>query len=362
MIKGLHILLVDDNRLDRMLVRRLLPAAGSIREAATAKEARACLAEAVPDLALLDNRLPDVDGVDLVPLFAERHVPVVMLTEIEAPEVIVHAMQRGAQDYLVKSTLSPEVLSRAINNAVEKAAMQRTLAEQQEALARQAAALRERNREIRALASALALAEQEERRRISELLHDHVQQLILGAKLHLRMLTTVPPDEREEVAERVASILQDALQATRELAVELTPPVLEEEALGEAMRWVAQHMAQLYRFTVHVQAEAHGLAVPRDVRVLLLQFVRELLINSIKHAQVSEARVHIAEDDQRLRVVVEDEGAGFDVERMGQRPSGFGLASIRERLELLGGELDVISGPGSGTRVTIVLPVGEGAH
>src|SRR5690606_39387146 len=88
-------------------------------------------------------------------MFAERHLPVIMLTEIETPEVIVQAMQRGAQDYLVKGALTSENLRRAIRNAVEKAAMRRTLAAQQRALAEQAATLEARNRDIRAPASAL---------------------------------------------------------------------------------------------------------------------------------------------------------------------------------------------------------------
>jgi signal transduction histidine kinase len=365
MNEGFDILVVDDNALDRELVRRLLPREHRVCEAATAREAERCLVEQSVDLVLLDNRLPDVDGIDLLPLFADRHLPVVMLTEIEAPELIVEAMTRGAQDYLVKGALTSESLRRAIGNAVEKAAMRRTLHDQQRALAEQAATLEARNRDIRALASALTLAEQAERRRIAELLHDHVQQLLLGARLHLRMLETADGAERVDLLDEVNRILQDALRATRELAVDLTPPALEAEELEEALRWLADHMGRLYRFGVQIEAEAPGRIASRDVRVLLLQLVRELVFNAVKHAGVDRASIRLTEADGEVVIVVEDLGRGFDVSATvgpGRRQRrGFGLYSVRERLELLGGRLEIASEPGRGTRVTIVAPAAEEA-
>ncbi|HEX8385348.1 MAG TPA: response regulator, partial [Rubricoccaceae bacterium] len=139
------VLVVDDNELDRELVRRFLPAGTPVREAATAAEARAHLAHAVPDLVLLDNRLPDANGVDLLLSFTELYVPVVMLTEVESPEVVVVAMKRGAEDYLVKGALTREGLAKALANAVEKSALRRRLREQHAALVEQADALEVRN-------------------------------------------------------------------------------------------------------------------------------------------------------------------------------------------------------------------------
>jgi signal transduction histidine kinase len=358
---GLDLLIVDDNRLDRELVRRLLAREYRVCEAATAQEAEECLAEQPVDLVLLDNRLPDMDGIDLLPLFAGRHLPVIMLTEIETPEIIVQAMQRGAQDYLVKGALTPESLSRAIRNALEKATLRRTLAEQQAALAEQAATLEARNRDIHALASALTLAEQAERRRIAELLHDHVQQLLLGARLHLQMLESADAAERRGLVAEVNRILQDALQATRELAVDLTPPALDSEELEEALRWLADHMSRLYRFHVEVEAESPGYIPSLDVRVLLVRLVRELVFNAVKHAGVDQARVRLAEEGGNVVITVEDRGTGFDVAETvggaGRHRRGFGLYSVRERLELLGGRLEITSAAGQGTRATIHAPV-----
>jgi two-component system CheB/CheR fusion protein len=163
----------------------------------------------------------------------------------------------------------------------------------------------------------------------------------------------------------VNRILQDALRATRELAVDLTPPALEAEELEEALRWLADHMGRLYRFGVQIEAEAPGRIASRDVRVLLLQLVRELVFNAVKHAGVDRASIRLTEADGEVVIVVEDLGRGFDVSATvgpGRRQRrGFGLYSVRERLELLGGRLEIASEPGRGTRVTIVAPAAEEA-
>lgn len=363
------LLLVDDNELDRLLVRRLLPRGYTVREAATAKAAREAFRAERPDLVLLDYRLPDADGLTLLPEFAKTLVPVVMLTGIEAPETVVAAMQAGAQDYLVKNHLDAETLARALANALEKGRLRRFVAEQQRALAEQAAALEAKNREITALASALTLAEQAERRRLSDLLHDHVQQLLFAAKLGLNALVGASSEaERRRHAENTERALDQAIAATRELAVDLTPPVLDREDLDVALRWLAQHMRDSYGLQVDVEVGGVCRIPARELRVLLLQLVRELLFNVVKHAGVKRATVRIDRRGKRCWISVSDEGRGFDPEAQralaegavaGGRgfPAGFGLYSVRERLELLGGGLEVSSRPGGGTTVTLFAPV-----
>lgn len=351
------ILVVDDNALDRELVRRLLHPAGPPREAATAAEARAQMDAALPDLVLLDNRLPDANGVDMLPLFAERRVPVVMLTEVEAPEIIVVAMQRGAEDYLVKGTLTRDGLARAVANAIEKAALRRQLSAQHEALAAQAETLEGRNREIRALAAALSLAEQAERHRIAEFLHDDIQQLLFGARLQLQVLLSSDVSLQKELGDKVSSILEKTIQSTRNLVAELTPPVRDGN-LELALQALAAQMSRLHHVTVGLAVETTGRLPSQDHRALVLQIVRELVFNAVKHAGVAQVCVRLYEEDQTLVVQVRDEGTGFNPDEVQQRPTrGFGLNSIRERLELIGGAFEIDSAPAQGTRATIRLPL-----
>ena len=121
-------------------------------------------------------------------------------------------------------------------------------------------------------------------------------------------------------------------------------------------------MGRLYRFHVELAVEAPGRIPSRDVRVLLIQLVRELVFNAVKHAGTDRALIRLAEESDGVRITVEDEGRGFDVGATmgpGQYRRGFGLYSVRERLELMGGRMEIASRTGEGTRVSIFVPTAE---
>ncbi|MDX1531425.1 MAG: ATP-binding protein [Rhodothermales bacterium] len=208
-----------------------------------------------------------------------------------------------------------------------------------------------RTRQVRELSRSLTLAEQRERQRIARVLHDDLQQLLFGAQVAAS--TNDDPD-------RLQAILGEAMTLTRTLSHELSPPLLNGDDLADLLHWLAERERELHDLEVEVVA-ADDVSVPTaDLRVLLYQVVRELLFNVAKHAETGRARVVAERADGHARLVVEDEGAGFDpaaVEEPGA--GGLGLAGLRERVELVGGRLEVASAPGEGTRVTITVPVGE---
>ena len=110
----IQLLLVEDDEIDREAVRRLLGAGYAVKDVATGKEALEVIANSPPDAVLLDFRLPDMEGIDLVPACVQSYVPVILLTGEDSPEVIVEAMQKGAQDYLVKGHIGRTPLARAV--------------------------------------------------------------------------------------------------------------------------------------------------------------------------------------------------------------------------------------------------------
>src|SRR5690606_5611854 len=116
-----------------------------LHEASAGTQALQIVHDHSPACILLDYRLPDIDGLQLLPQFTQAYIPVIILTGEESPEVIVQAMQLGAQDYLVKNHLSRVALEHAITNAIEKIALRRDI--------------EQKNHQVRALASALTLAE-----------------------------------------------------------------------------------------------------------------------------------------------------------------------------------------------------------
>jgi signal transduction histidine kinase len=367
---SIRLLLVEDDEIDREAVRRLLGAGYVVKDVSTGKDALDQVAAAPPDAMLLDFRLPDMEGIDLVPICVQRYIPVILLTGEDSPEVIVQAMQQGAQDYLVKGHIGRTALARAIDNAIEKVALKRDVANQQAQLAEQAVALERSNRQVRALASALTLAEQRERRRISQILHDHVQQMLYGIQMRTYLIGLDSPEEgksyiQEHLAE-MESLVEEAIQSTRTLTVELSPPVLQTEGLGAAFNWLANQMNRLYDLHVELDlAEDYQLASD-DLLVLVFQLVRELLFNVVKHAQTSHARIVMCIIDDEFVLRVEDNGIGFDSSQLTDEErsdsGGFGLYSIRERLNLFGGKVTIVSQPGNGTQVVLALPRSVALH
>jgi two-component system, chemotaxis family, CheB/CheR fusion protein len=220
----------------------------------------------------------------------------------------------------------------------------------------------ERTVQVRSLVTELMMSEQEERRRISGILHDNLQQLIYGALFMLKSLSeTLGDDPSQDVLSKLADmkgILTSAAQTTRSLSVDLSSSIIHQEELSEIIGWLATQMQQQHGLAVEVRTE-EAISVPReDLRMLLLQTVRELLFNVVKHAGVSEAVVSLARLNGLLRIEVVDQGKGFDTDVVSSDlVQSQGLDQCRRRLYLAGGRLQVESSQGKGTRMVIECPM-----
>ena len=247
----------------------------------------------------------------------------------------------------------------------QEQAMQETAAELRvltESLERK---VQERTLRIQELARELTLAEQRERRAIAQILHDDLQQVLFGLQLNLRLLETryAVLDEAAltEAFGSVHDLLGEAILSTRGLTVDLSPPILPEEGIVEALDWLAAHMHQRFGLTVEVRAAGSAPAASEEMLSLLFQTVRELLFNVVKHARTDQAFVVVYEEAGALVIEVRDEGVGFDPDGVelgdGRALGGFGLRRARERLGLFGGRAEVASTPGGGTRASVSLPL-----
>jgi PAS domain S-box-containing protein len=222
--------------------------------------------------------------------------------------------------------------------------------------------------ELRGLATELNLTEQRERRKLATELHDHLQQALVLGKLKMgqskRFAAEMPALAR--IIEETDAVLSDALQYTRTLVAELSPPVLRDHGLAAGLKWLAEYMKKHEMSVAVTVPDGDDLRLPEDQAVLLFQCVRELLINSSKHAGTGNARVTMERGDGNVRIVVGDDGAGFDLAAAaiattgasgGTTASKFGLFSIRERMRALGGSFHIESSPGQGTTATLLLPL-----
>ncbi len=357
------VLLIEDDEVDREAIHRLLDDIYDVQTAEMGYVGLELARKNKPDAILLDYRLPDVDGLEVLTPLLAMGFPVIISTVEESPEIIIETMKAGAHDYLVKRQMTTLSLDQIINQAIEKARLQRELEARQRQVAEQAERLEQQNEKIRELASALTLAEQQERRRISQTLHDNVQQILHG--LHVRMLllsSDLSPQQRDGVQEHIEemeNLVDQALEIVRTLSVDLSPPLLKGEGLDVALEWLAGQMTRRHGLDIDLNVEVECYIGDDNLRVLLFQMTRELLFNVVKHADVERARLDCFRRGDDLIVGVIDEGVGFEAAALATTDDrqGFGLYSIRERLHLFGGRLQIESIPGDGTQATIIVPL-----
>jgi PAS domain S-box-containing protein len=252
-----------------------------------------------------------------------------------------------------------------VNESLERKVRQRTaeLAGKLKELNDANESLHARAVQLRALAGELTMAEQRERRRLARILHDGLQQHLAAAKLHLGCIVAQLGSEKvRNAAVEVEEMLAESIQISRSLSAELSPPALNEGGLAAGLEWLARWMREKHNFSVDL-CIGHKVHLREDVKVLLFESVRELLFNAVKHSGVARAGVNIEPAGQNgVRIIVSDQGSGFDPEKVNpivEIGGGFGLFSIRERLGLIGGSLEIDSAPGKGSRFKLTVEHGH---
>lgn len=214
---------------------------------------------------------------------------------------------------------------------------------------------------LRRLSSELLLAEESERRRIAISLHDRIGQSLTVSKMRLDALAAGRPENPEAAHIRdVAKILEGTIADARMLTFELSPPILYEFGIGAALEWLCEKFSREHGLDIGFHFDIDHLPMEIQLRVMLFQAARELLFNIVKHARATQVSVRMTVEDHWLDITIEDDGLGFQPARVNSNGSdkmAFGLFSIRERLDDLGGNLDIRSESGRGTCVTVRCPL-----
>ena len=214
--------------------------------------------------------------------------------------------------------------------------------------------------QLRALASELTQTEQRERKRLASILHDHIQQLLVAAQMQLGMIKRADVRLIPSVVQGTESIITEAIAASRSLAVELSPPILHQAGLVAGLSWLAARMQEKHGFTVRVRSDRSAEPPDENLRILLFESVRELLLNAVKHSGERQADIVMMQTPNRwTKIVVEDNGIGFNPTVIESRRAtgGFGLFSIQQRLAHVGGRLEIESEPGNGARLILLAPL-----
>lgn len=355
----MHILFIDDDEDDFVLVRELLrEIEGQRFEVDWVKDydrGLAALLEDRHDACLVDFQLGLKDGIELIreARAGGCRLPVILLTGRGDHQIDVAAMEAGAADFLQKAHLTPDMLERSLRYAIHSHKVEAQRA-QLLAVAEQQAA------QLRHLAAELTQAEQRERRRVAQTLHDHLQQLLVAAKMRVDRLQAMASDEKlRKAVKQVAELITDSIEASRSLTVQLSPPVLHDRGLVPALEWLSRQFQHEHDLRVEVEADEPIEPLDDHIKDFLFQAVRELLFNVVKHAGTNTARVSVGRTDETVRVTVADSGKGCEPTEVLGRPAnaGFGLFHLQQRAEFLGGSFDIDARPGNGCRMTLTIPL-----
>jgi signal transduction histidine kinase len=278
----------------------------------------------------------------------------------------------GDFDYSVQEKRKDEIgdLSRAFNSMaiklktvtakktdLERQIIERRLAE--EALQRSNRTLKAQAKQLQALSVELREAEEQERRRVAELLHGDLQQMLAAARLQLDQACRKLPSS--PILMDVLQMLEASIEKTRRLAYELSPPVLDQLGLAAALEWLARQMIEQFGLQVYLDCDGSRRLEHSRQEVFIFHTAQELLLNTVKHAETKSAHVAFSAADGCFTLTVSDRGKGFNpavLDSAKRSPNAFGLLSIRERAAYNGGRFEIESAPGRGSRFTLRIPSG----
>ncbi len=226
------------------------------------------------------------------------------------------------------------------------------------------AQLAERRRlsEIRAeLLRHTVRAQESERQRIARELHDQTGQHLTALGMGLRALEdniATNPQKAIQQAHQLEKFATDGIQDLQHVITGLRPPQLDELGLLAALRWMANDFSQQYHLPIEVTNQGNRIELPDDARIVFFRIAQEALLNVVRHANASSARIHLENLDPKITLSIEDDGEGFNADialHTDQKYPSWGLLGMVERSVLVGADLEIDSSPGKGTRITVSL-------
>jgi signal transduction histidine kinase len=222
--------------------------------------------------------------------------------------------------------------------------------------------LRESEKRLRLLSGHLLTAQERERRRIALELHDDLGQITTLLKLELRAIQNKLREERQSVKtdiEAAQKCANQIIESLRRLSHDLTPSTLEDLGLMSAIRSLVKDFATLCKIDVSLDINQIDNLFSRKSQLIVYRIFQEALSNIGKHAQASQVSIRACRDCEGSLLFVEDNGKGFDVQKVKAiypGDKGWGLAAMDERARMLGASLTISSEPGKGTKIALAVP------
>ena len=215
--------------------------------------------------------------------------------------------------------------------------------------------------QLRSLASELSLVEERQRRCIATELNDYIGQTLFYCKNKLEALRQSASFESfKGQTDEILDLIEQTIEYTKSLTFQLGTPILYEEGLEAALKWLGYQFQKQLGLVFHFEDDLRPKPLSDETRILLYQAVRELIINVARHAKARNVKIFIQRDYKNMHIDVEDDGIGVDTTKIDpyvKTTAGFGLFTIHERLKYLGGHFKFASKPGFGTKATIIVPL-----
>jgi signal transduction histidine kinase len=219
-------------------------------------------------------------------------------------------------------------------------------------------ALRESTDRLQHFSRRLLTVQEEERRHLSRELHDEFGQMLAGITLHLQAAKGLAGNAARSRLDECVDLIQHAGAQLGRLVLELRPTMLESAGLTPTLKWLAKQHEERTGMSTQVVGQLND--VPSDLAIVCFRAVQEALTNVIRHSRAQHVWIELHQNDSTLELAVRDDGVGFDVAKtLDQTPSSghLGLLGMKERVQILGGKIEVDSEPRRGTRIRISLPV-----
>lgn len=320
-------------------------------EARSIKSGEACIERIdtgeLPDLILMDINLgaQRLDGPETTRRINERRdIPVVLHSAYTDRQTLSRTENMAKYGYVQKVPGNEQFVLATVQMALKLHAVE--------------SALREREQMYRDLSNHLQRVREEQSAHMAREIHDDLGQSLAALKMNLTMITKTGTDPSiEPLLSDMREILDQTVKKVRALAQELRPPVLDTTGIIEALRWHADEFAHSFGVATRFDCELEELELGKDSSLATFRILQEALTNSVRHGKPRQIQIRVTLPRQKeLEVTVTDDGEGFIYEPDGARV-GFGLLSMRERAQQVGGVLEVESAPGRGTMVRARIPV-----
>ncbi len=371
------VLIVDDAPINLGVLVQFLESYGlGIRVARSGESALRRAHYDPPDIILLDVLMPGIDGFETcLQLKANADtadIPVIFMTSLGEVEDKVRGFEVGAVDYVTKPLHHEEVLARVtthlqlrrLTKMLQSEKQQLQVTTEQEK-ARLFDAVKQQREQLRTLNTRLNELKEFEYQQIARELHDELGQTLTAIQINLSAIRKdvnghLSPKGEDRLAE-TETLTSQTLEQIRELSLSLRPPMLDDLGLVPTLRWYIKRFGARLDIKAGFTTSGVVTRLASEMETHLYRIVQEALTNVAKHAQARNADVKLTFLNNRIRLAIQDDGVGFDPSKLHLKSSlqnsGAGLLGIRERVHLLGGELEIKSTPNTGTLLNIEASV-----